>query len=166
MPGGANGNHDDCIECTGAQASPDGVECKTCPSGQLPRYDHTACEVAAVYGGDDTKEEDSGVTAVVTAFATSLLLSQRRDGSRYYQRYATYRVALRVTAKDAKNVFSIYGANTDGSKHHMQIPGAKQIESDSIMVVGGVEPSRFGTYPYAKFGELLTGSCTYIHSTG
>ena len=48
MPGGANGNHDDCIECTGAQASPDGVECKTCPSGQLPRDDYTACEVAAV----------------------------------------------------------------------------------------------------------------------
>ena len=157
MPGGANGNHDDCIECTGAQASPDGVECKTCPPGQLPRDDHTTCEVAAVYGGDETKEEDSGVTAVVTAFATS---------GKGYQRYATYRVALRVTAKDAKNVFSIYGANTDGSQYHMQIPGAKQIESDSIMSVGGVDPSRFDTYPNAKFGELLTGSCKYIHSTG
>jgi len=157
MPGGANGNHDDCIGCKGAQASPDGVECKTCPSGQLPRDDYTACEVAAVYGADDTKEEDSGVTAVVTAFATS---------GKGYQRYATYRVALRVTAKDAKNVFSIYGANTDGSKHHMQIPGAKQIESDSIMEVGGVDPSRFDTYPNAKFGELRTGSCKYIHSTG
>jgi len=151
MPGGANGNHDDCIPCKDGQASPDGVECKTCPPGQLPRDDHTACEVAAVYGGDDTEEEDSGVTAVVTAFATS---------GKGYQDYATYRVALKVTAKDAKNVFSIYGANTDGSKHHMQIPAAKQIESDSIMVVGGVNPSRFGTNPNAKFDSWLTVGVT------
>ena len=143
MPGGSDGNHDDCIPCSGLKASSDGIECKTCPAGQLPNDDNSACEIAYVY--TDANEEVAGAAkAVTTVFATS---------SKGLHGYDTYRVALKLTAEDALNVFSIYGSNDKGGNHAMQIPPAKQVESGSIMEVGGVNPSQFSDFPDSKYGE-------------
>ena len=141
LPGGASGDHTDCQPCGADLVSKDGVECKPCPSGQEPNSDHSACETANV--NRDANAQSTGAKAVVTAFATSA------NGG--LKGYDTYRVALKVTSQDALNLDSIYGSDDD--KYHMQIPAAKQVNSSSVMQVGGVNPSEFQAYPDAKYGK-------------